>query len=103
MNIFEGGNVLTRVMFRELPGFGSTRLLLSTVSQELDCWRALIEDLVLQSFETYESISMTLTDRLTAQVIPLILIVCTLAKLITFSLIVSISKQRNQEYVEFEY
>jgi hypothetical protein len=51
---------------RELPGFGSTRLLLATVSQELDQWRSLVEEIVLQSFDLYENVSEGLAEKLTS-------------------------------------
>jgi hypothetical protein len=59
---------MTEMRGRELPGFGSTRLLLSTVSEELDCWRSQIEDTVIETFDFYRNISESLSEKLTGQV-----------------------------------
>jgi hypothetical protein len=46
---------------RELPGFGSTRLLLSTVANELDTWKMSIEDCVQSLLSTYGDVSQALS------------------------------------------
>lgn len=51
---------------RELPGFGSTRLLLSTVANELDTWKMSIEDCVQHLLTTYAEVSSTLSQTLMA-------------------------------------
>lgn len=56
------------IIFRELPGFGSTRLLLSTVAEELDSWRSQIEDTISILFESYAKVGQELADKLTIQV-----------------------------------
>jgi interferon-induced GTP-binding protein Mx1 len=60
-------SVMNDMRGRELPGFGSTRLLLSTVAEELDSWRLQVEDTVSQLFELYLTIAHTIADKLTAQ------------------------------------
>ncbi|RYH22019.1 hypothetical protein EON65_19825 [archaeon] len=57
-----------------MPGFGSTRLLLSTVAEELDSWRLQVEDTVYQLFELYIKIAQGLADKLTLQVIMIYLL-----------------------------
>jgi interferon-induced GTP-binding protein Mx1 len=49
---------------RELPGFGSTRLLLSTVANELDTWKMSIEDCVQSLLSTYGEVSQALSHSL---------------------------------------
>lgn len=53
---------------RELPGFGSTRLLLATVSEELDGWRTQIENTISCLFDVYTTVAYKLADRLTLHV-----------------------------------
>lgn len=60
-------SVMSEMRGRELPGFGSTRLLLSTVAEELDSWRLQTEDTVFQLFELYLSIAHALADKLMVQ------------------------------------
>lgn len=62
-------SVMNEMRGRELPGFGSTRLLLSTVAEELDTWRLQVEDTVYQLVELYLKIAHALADKLTSQVI----------------------------------
>lgn len=40
---------------RELPGLGSTRMLLATLSSELDEWRQVVEDCIADCFESYQT------------------------------------------------
>lgn len=51
---------------RELPGFGSTRLLLSTVADELDTWKMSMEDCVQQLLSTYSDVAVSLVHQLMA-------------------------------------
>lgn len=57
------------VFFRELPGFASTRILLSTVAEELDTWRGQVEDAIRQLFDSYSETANLLSQKLTLQVI----------------------------------
>jgi hypothetical protein len=55
-------------LHRELPGFGSTRLLLGTVSQELDSWRAHVETAICDVYDHYTKTANVLATKLMSQV-----------------------------------
>ena len=50
------------VVFRELPGFGSTRLLLSSIAEDLDSWRTQAEEAVGKLFEVYVQVANDLAE-----------------------------------------
>jgi hypothetical protein len=52
---------------RELPGFGSTRLLLSSIAEDLDTWRTQAEEAIGKLFEVYVQVANELADKLTLQ------------------------------------
>lgn len=56
------------IFHRELPGFGSTRLLLGTVSQELDSWRIHVETAISDIYDHYSKTANVLATKLMAQV-----------------------------------
>jgi hypothetical protein len=53
---------------RELPGFGHTRLLLSTVADELQAWQLQVDEAVSQAFNAYTSTANALAMKMTQQV-----------------------------------
>ena len=53
---------------RELPGFGHTRLLLSTVADELEAWQLQVDESVSQVFNAYTSTANALALKMTSQV-----------------------------------
>lgn len=55
---------------RELPGFGHTRLLLSTVADELQAWQLQVDEAVSQAFNAYTSTANALAMKMTQQVSP---------------------------------
>ena len=62
--------------FRELPGFGHTRLLLSTVADELEAWQLQVDESVSQAFNAYTSTANALAMKMTAQVNQLPVVCC---------------------------
>ena len=57
---------------RELPGFGSTRLLLSSVSTELLQWREFVEEALLQMGDCMIDCAEFLAEKISAGVVPLL-------------------------------
>jgi interferon-induced GTP-binding protein Mx1 len=55
-------------IYRELPGFGHTRLLLSTVADELHSWQLQVDEAVSQTFNAYTSTANALAMKMTQQV-----------------------------------
>lgn len=54
--------------YSELPGFGHTRLLLSTVADELQAWQLQVDEAVSQTFNAYTSTANALAMKMTQQV-----------------------------------
>ena len=53
---------------RELPGFLSARLLLSTVSHDLDYWRTDVEETLLDCIDIYTTAASKLANSIFSQV-----------------------------------
>jgi hypothetical protein len=53
---------------RELPGFGSTRLLIATVSTEIDVWKSQVGECVADVFDLYRQSGVKLAVALSPQV-----------------------------------
>jgi len=52
---------------RELPGFGHTRLLLSTVSHELETWQLQVDECISEVFTAYTSTANALATKMANQ------------------------------------
>jgi interferon-induced GTP-binding protein Mx len=52
----------------ELPGFGHTRLLLSTVADELETWQLVVDESISQVFNAYTSTANALAMKMASQV-----------------------------------
>ena len=54
-------------LYRELPGFGHTRLLLSTVSHELETWQLQVDECISEVFTAYTSTANALATKMANQ------------------------------------
>lgn len=54
-------------IYRELPGFGHTRLLLSTVADELETWQLQVDECISEVFTAYTSTASALATKTASQ------------------------------------